>query len=185
MLRIWYFWQERFQQMVLTDNLDYWFDDAGTKEIVESKQAILIRAALDAQAELADTLGDDPDRWHWGDVHRHTFVSPIRREGLGSGFLGGGTHPAPGSVDTLYRGSYAYDDPYAVIVSASLRMVADLADDDKVLAVIPGGVAGRVFHPHATDQIEAFMNGEKCYWWFSDRTIAEHAQSTLRLQPQP
>jgi penicillin G amidase len=185
MLRVWYFWQERFQQMVLTDDLDAWFDDTATKAVVESKQDILIRAALDAQSDLSETLGADPENWNWGDVHHHTFVSPIRRDGFGSGFLGGGTHPAPGSVDTLYRGSYAYDDPYAVIVSASLRMVADLADDDKVLAVIPGGVAGRVFHPHATDQIEAFMNGEKRYWWFSERAIAEHAQSTLRLQPQP
>jgi len=185
MLRVWYFWQERFQQMVLTDDLDQWFDDASTKAIVESKQDILIRAALDAQADLAETLGDDPERWHWGDVHTHTFVSPIRREGLGSGFLGGGTHPAPGSVETLYRGLYAYDDPYAVTVSASLRMVADLADKDKVLAVIPGGVAGRVFHPHATDQIGAFMNGEKRYWWFSETAIKAHTQSALQLLPQP
>jgi hypothetical protein len=29
------------------------------------------------------------------------------------------------------------------------------------------------------------MNGEKRYWWFSDRAIEEHAQSTLRLQFQP
>lgn len=184
MLRVWYFWQERFQRMVLTDDLDHWFDDVATKGVVESKQDLLIRAALDAQAKLAEILGDDPERWHWGDVHTHTFVSPIRREGLGSGLLGGGTHPAPGSVDTLCRGLYAYDDPYAVTVSASLRMVADLADDEKVLAVIPGGVAGRVFHPHATDQIEAFMNGEKRYWWFSEPAIKSHAQSELRLLPR-
>jgi len=63
-------------------------------------------------------------------------------------------------------------------------MVADLGDDDQVLAVISGGVAGRVLHPHATDQIEAFMDGEKRYWWFSESKIKEHTQSVLRLHPR-
>jgi penicillin amidase len=62
-------------------------------------------------------------------------------------------------------------------------MVADLADEDKVMAVLSGGVTGRVFHPHATDQIGAFMNGEKMYWWFSDREIANHTRSVLTLTP--
>jgi penicillin amidase len=62
-------------------------------------------------------------------------------------------------------------------------MVADLADDDKVLAVLPGGISGRLFHPHYKDQINAFISGEKVYWWFSDRAIRENAKTTLFLQP--
>jgi penicillin amidase len=184
MLGVWYFWQERFQQMVLTDHLGHWFDDTTTAEIVEGKSEILIRAALDAKTRLSASLGSNPDRWQWGNVHQHTFVSPIRRDGLGKGFLGGGTHPAAGSVEVLYRGLYEYNDPYSVTVSAALRMVADLADEDKVLAVLPGGVAGRIFHPHATDQIGAFMDGEKMYWWFSEREIANHTSAVLMLTPE-
>jgi len=184
MLAVWYFWQERFQQMVLGNDLNRWFDDVNTPGTVENKRDILKRAALDAQNKLVARLGADTSRWHWGRVHKHTFVSPIRRKGIGKGLLGGGTHPAAGSVEALYRGRYEYNDSYQVSVSAVLRMVADLGDDDKVLAVIAGGVAGRMFHPHATDQIEAFMNGEKRYWWFSESKINEHAQSVLRLQPQ-
>ena len=170
--------------MVLTARMDRWFDDRGTAATVEDKHAIVMRAALDVRGDLSAKLGDDPNRWDWGAVHRHTFVSPIRREGFGKGLLGGGTHPAPGSVETLYRGLYAFEKPFDVTVSAALRMVADLGGPDKVLAVLPGGVAGRVFHPHATDQIEAFMDGEKRYWWFSDREIEKHTQSVLTLQPQ-
>ena len=62
-------------------------------------------------------------------------------------------------------------------------MVADLSDPDKVLAVIPGGISGRLFHPHAEDQLSAFLEGEKRYWWFSDAAIAAHARSELRLNP--
>ena len=63
-------------------------------------------------------------------------------------------------------------------------MVADLNDDEKVLAVLPGGVSGRFFHPHAKDQIKAFINGEKVYWWFSDKAIKEHKKIILLLQPK-
>lgn len=182
-LKVWYFWQERFQQMVLNDHLAHWFDDTGTEGIVETRRDILVRAAGEARADLSASLGSNMQRWQWGKVHQHSFVSPIRRDGVGKGFLGGGTHPAPGSVEVLYRGRYEYDDPYSVTVSAALRMVADLADEDKVLAVTSGGVAGRVFHPHATDQIDAFMDGGKMYWWFSDREIADHTRSVLMLTP--
>jgi penicillin amidase len=52
------------------------------------------------------------------------------------------------------------------------------------LAVLPGGVSGRFFHPHAKDQIKAFINGEKVYWWFSDKAIKEHKKTILLLQPK-
>jgi hypothetical protein len=65
-----------------------------------------------------------------------------------------------------------------------LQMVTDLADPDKIMAVLPGGVTGRLLDPHTTDQLASFMNGGKMYWWFSDKAIEEHTQDTLTLNPQ-
>ena len=113
--------------------------------------------------------------------HRTCQSDPAGR--FRQGAVGGGSHPVGGSGETLRRNIYDFNKPYDVTVSASLRMVVDLADDDKVLAVLPGGVSGRIFHPHATDQIQPFMNGAKQYWWFSDRAIDAHARSTLVLVP--
>ena len=182
MLGDWYFWQERLHRMVV-DGTSPWFDDIGTGDVTETRDLLFYRAALAAAGELGARFGRDPHGWLWKKVHRITYVSPIRREGFGKGFLGGGTHPVGGSGETLRRNIYAFDKPYDVTISASLRMVADLADDDKVLAVMPGGVSGRIFHPHATDQIEPFMTGEKQCWWFSDRAIQAHTRSTLVLVP--
>ena len=183
MLSVWYFWQERFQRMML-DGGSPWFDDTTTPGIREDLAALIVRAARDVRARYGPELGEDPSDWTWGEVHRLEFVSPIRREGAGKGLLGGGSHPAPGSVEALCRGYYEFGDPFRVTVSASLRMVADLHDPDKVLAVLPGGVAGRLFHPHTEDQIEPFMNGEKVYWWFSDEAIRKHTASVLELLPE-
>ncbi|MGD8389615.1 MAG: penicillin acylase family protein, partial [Desulfobacteraceae bacterium] len=178
----WYFWQERFQGMMQDKDSD-WFDDKTTSGVREDRDALILRAALDVRDRLVPLLGEDTSEWLWGEVHRVEFVSPIRREGAGKGLLGGGRHPAPGSVETLCRGYYDFNAPFDVEVFDSLRMVADLGDPDKVLAVLPGGVAGRLFHPHTEDQIDPFMKGEKVNWWFSDRAIQEHVVTTLVLEP--
>ncbi len=182
MLRVWYFWQERFQWMVAKGRSP-WFDDIRTTAREENLTDLILRAGQDSHALLTRRFGTDMDQWRWGRVHTIEYVSPIRRQGFGKGLLGGGRHPAAGSVATLHRGAYAFDQPFEVNISATLRMVADLNDPDKVLAVLCGGTAGRVFHPHARDQVDAFLKGEKRYWWFSDEQIKAHARSELQLNP--
>ena len=182
MLSAWYFWQERFQAMVIAGPSP-WFDDINTAGVRETWQDMLYKAAREVQQDLTRRWGGDMDRWQWGRVHTITFVSPIRREGVGKSLLGGGEHPVSGSGETLRRGRYDFNQPFDVVFSASLRMVADLSDDEKVLAVIPGGVSGRVFHPHAKDQMAPFLDGGTTYWWFSRAAIEAHARSELVLQP--
>ncbi|MFH1134650.1 MAG: penicillin acylase family protein [Pseudomonadota bacterium] len=182
MLMNWYFWQERTLALVL-EGTSNWFDDIGTPDRVETRDDLFHQAAQKAFQEFSPTLGPDPAAWAWGKIHRHEFVSPLFRSGPLKGLLGGGSHPAPGSGETLYRGLYAFEDPFKVRISASLRLVVDLGDPDKMLAVLPGGTSGRLFDPHLTDQLQPFMEGEKKYWWFSDQAIKEHARSTLRLVP--
>lgn len=182
MLNNMYFWQERLQKMVLENNSS-WFDNVDTSDKTETRDDLFHQAALKAAYNLESTLGTDPNKWLWGKVHVHEFVSPIRRSGPGAEWLGGGFHPAPGSGETLYRGIYEFAKPYKVTIPASMRMVADLADPDKILAVLPGGVTGRQFDPHTTDQVKSYMDGSKVYWWFSDKAIKEHTQHTLFLSP--
>jgi penicillin amidase len=183
MLSNWYFWQERLQAMVL-DRDSPWFDNCQTRDRKESMADIFHAAALKARQDLEERLGKDPAKWLWGKAHRIELVHPIRRQGLGKSFLGGGSHPMGGSGETLYRGFYDFRNPFGVTIFASVRMVADLADDDKVLAVLPGGVSGRLFDPHCKDQIPAYLSGEKLCWWFSDRAIQQHCRNTLLLRPK-
>jgi penicillin amidase len=181
MLDNWYFWQERLQRAVLTNDSP-WFDDVTTPAAKETRDLLFHQAALRAAEGLKAKLGSDQAGWTWGKAHRHEFVNPIRRSGPGKEWLGG-DFAAPGSGETLYRGLYDFGNPYGVVVSASLRMVADLADPEKVVAVLPGGVSGRVFDPHAKDQLDAFMSGEKRYWWFSEAAVEGHSKSRMTLEP--
>jgi penicillin amidase len=177
------FWYERLQQMVL-GGTSPWFDNIATKGHAETRDELFIQAALQVGKTLEKSLGADPEAWSWGELHQIEFLNPIRRSGFGKSLLGGGRYPMGGSCETLYRAMYDFNKPYAVTVAASLRMVADLGDDEKVLAVLPGGVTGRTFEPHQKDQIRVYMNGDKVYWWFSDRSIKEHSKTTQVLKPE-
>ncbi len=182
MLKNWYFWQERLQQMVLKGESP-WFDDTRTPDKTETLEDLFYLAGLQAKEFLSPQLGDSPEKWKWGRVHTLELVNPIRRNGPGKTILGTGPMPMGGSGETLYRGWYDFDKPFAVTHCASLRMVADLSDKEKIMAVLPGGITGRTFHKHQKDQVNDFMSGEKQYWWFSDKAIEEHEKSKLILRP--
>lgn len=182
MLGNWYFWQERLVKMV-QENDSIWFDDIATKHVTETRDDLFYQAAANAAKALSAEMGSSPENWRWGKIHTIEHVSPIRREGIGKGWLGSGKLPASGSPQTLLRNLYDFNQPFEVVISDSMRMVVDLGDPDKVLAVLPGGVCGRLFHPHTKDQIRPFMSGEKVYWWFSDDAIEAHTRHTLRLNP--
>ena len=177
-----YFWEERLAKMVI-DNDSAWFDDAATSDRTETRDDLLRRAALDVARSMEAEWGGDPSAWLWGKAHRFDFYSPVARSGLLKKWLGGGSFPAAGSRDTLCRGFFQYDDLSAVVAMASLRMVVDLGDEDKIMAVLPGGVAGRLFHPHASDQIAPYIHGDHVCWWYSDKQIKSRARHELLLAP--
>jgi len=182
MMKDLYFWQERLLALTKAGG-SAWFDDLRSKGKVETRDDILRRAGLSALQTLTQRLGADPAAWRWGQVHTLELVSPLRRQGIGKGLLGSGPMPMGGSAETIYRGRFAPDKPFDVTISAALRMVVDMSDPDKIMAVLPGGVCGRLFSPHQTDQVAAFMNGEVLHWWFSDQAIEKNARHALLLKP--
>lgn len=182
MLGTYYFWQVRLEKMV-TEGDSPWFDNVLTEGVVETRDDLFHLAALDTIQEMAPRYLNDPREWIWGRVHQMRFINPIRPRGFLSGWLGGGSHPMDGSGETLYRAIYDFNDPYNTYASAALRMVADLGDTEKVLAVMPSGVSGRTFDDHFTDQVDEYMDGDRLYWWFSDEAIEHHSEATLILDP--
>lgn len=175
-----YFWQERVYSMLATGESD-WFDDGNTPQ-TEDRDDIVRAAALDAWSRLEANLGRNPGDWRWGDLSRLRISNPVPTGNpLLNRFLGGGDFPRTGSPETLW-GSYG-SPSYGAWAIDSLRFVADLGDPDKVLAVIPGGVSGRLFDPHLNDQLPLWLSGEINYWWFSDKAINANARNEITLAP--
>lgn len=182
MLGTWYFWQERLLHMIRAGQSS-WFDDQSTSDVTETMEDLIRRAGRSTVEKLSPKLGRNPIDWMWGRTHTMQFDNPIRRSGVGREWLGTSPRAVDGSGETLYRGWYSLKDPHKVAFAAALRMVVDFGDSEKVRAVLAGGSAGRTFHPHQKDQLDAYFTGEPLHWWFSDKAIAEHEQSRLVLNP--
>lgn len=176
-----YYWQERLL-LLMQDNHNHWFDDITTGPI-ETRDDLLRFAAKASIDELTQRLGADPANWQWGNVLTITFSSPVIPGKSAAEWLGAGTRPMFGSSQTLNRGKYPYSSDYKAKYIDSIRFVADMSDNEKVVAVVPGGSSGRYLDPSLHNQTDAWMNGSQHSWWFSDEKIKAHAVHTLKLNP--
>lgn len=175
-----YFWSERVYSMLNGGESD-WFDNRNTPQ-TEGRDDMIRAAALDAWSSLESSLGANPRKWRWGDLSRLRISNPLPTGNrLVNRFLGGGDYPRTGSPETLW-GSYG-SPSYGAWGIDSLRFVADLGDPDKVLAVIPGGVSGRLLDPHLNDQLPSWLSGEINYWWFSDESINANMHQEITFSP--
>lgn len=177
-----YYWMQRFDKLILSDN-SFWTNLSSTPE-QETIADLILQAAGKARDRLESTMGGNPDSWRWGAFHKVSFVSPLRQSGMGAGFLGGGTHEANGSGETLNRGQYSLNQgPYRSQWFSSMRMVADLSDDKKIMASISGGNSARQFHPYFKSQLDGWLKEEWAPWWLDRESIEAHSQHKLRLTP--
>jgi len=67
---------------------------------------------------------------------------------------------------------------------ASMRLVADMADDEKVQAVVSGGVVERQFHRNQRDQLPAWSDGRLLNWWLAPKQVEAHALHRQELVPR-
>lgn len=181
LLSLYYYWHERLARMIDQNESD-WFDDQKTS-ITETRDDLFRSAAKDAAAMLTAELGPDMSEWTWGRLHQITFFAPGIPGKLAADYLGGGTRPMSGSGETLNRAIYKFDAPFEATIIDSLRIVIDMADPDKMLAVTSGGVSARLFSPHLKDQNAKWFTGEQTHWWYSDDAIAKNKVSELTLMP--
>jgi len=177
----WYGWQERFDRLLQNPDSP-WFDDQRTP--AQEKLADLIRrAARQVRAELVAQHGSDPKSWLWGSEHKISFVSPLRRSGFGSDLLGARTRSMDGSGETVLRARTPFMAGFNVEFFASMRLVADLSDDEKIMAVVAGGTVERQFHPNQKDELPTWFAGEYLAWWFARPAIEQHARHRQVLVP--
>ncbi|MEI8156463.1 MAG: penicillin acylase family protein [Burkholderiales bacterium] len=182
MLSTWYFWQQRFDALVKTPD-SIWFDDVTTKDKRETLPDVIRAAAPRARATLEQLQGKDVKNWRWSKAHMLRFVSPLRRKGPGQELVGGFTVERPGSGETLNRGVYDFQKPFDIAFFASMQVVVDLGDPDKINAVLAGGVSERHFQAHQNDQAKQWAAGQRGAWWFSPEQVKAHAVSSMTLHP--
>lgn len=176
-----YYWNQRVDDFILTEH--EFIDNKNTPQ-TETRTDLIIEAGLKTKALLNERLGNNQAQWTWGKIHTVHFVSPLRTKGFGSGLLGAELWPKAGSNQTLNRGAFVKNTNRQFETSwfGSFRMVADMNDTEKMIGILAGGSAARVFHPYYKSQLEKWNNGEWIYYWLSKEKIEEHTKFELTLE---
>jgi penicillin amidase len=172
----------------LMGTADGWpWDDRTTPE-PESRDEMIRRAFLDAVAQLRDRLGDSPDGWEWGELHRAVF----RNETLGEsgislieGRFNRGPYPVSGGSDVVNATGWWADEGYEVTWLPSMRMIVDLGDLDRSRSIHTTGQSGHVYSSHYQDMIERWALGRYLPMRWERASVEPGAEGTLRLLPAP
>jgi penicillin amidase len=147
---------------------------------------VLARTLADAWSETVELLGDDPDAWEWGDLHR----LEIRNASFGSSgiapiewLVNRGPWELSGGSSVVDASGWDLPNGYAVDWVPSMRMVIDLDDFDRSTWINLTGASGHAFHPHYTDQTDAWAAHETRPWAFTPDAVERATVDALVLEP--
>ncbi|MGQ9801241.1 MAG: penicillin acylase family protein [Candidatus Saccharicenans sp.] len=157
-----------------------WFDIKGTEK-VETREEIIEKSLLEALDYLRHKFGRNQEEWDWASLHRLGYTHLLGRKWF-LGFFNCGKYPMIGDATTV-RASFN-DSGWETSGGASCRLIVDLSDLDKSLAVITSGESGHFMSPHYQDQIALYLNSLYHPWAFSEAAIDRVLKRTEKLLPQ-
>jgi len=163
-----------------------WWDNKATPE-VETRDQIFRQAFSQAVAELETSLGKDPAKWTWGDLH----LADFRNETLGESgiapiealFNRGGFRTSGGSSIINATAWDASEDSYQVIDLPSMRMIVDFSNLSNSLTIHTTGQSGHAYHPHYIDMADLWRNIQYHPMLWERPQIEAGAEGHLRLVP--
>ena len=160
-----------------------WFDDVRTPR-PETKGEVVGRALAGAWDEAVERWGDDPTRWDYDELHTLTLGHPLGSVPLVGRRFVRGPYAVPGSASTVAAfGAKWRGGGMDVTYGPSMRMVTDLADLDRTVAILPGGQAGHPWDPRYDDQLPDYLAGRVRPFPWTPAAIEAAAASHLRLAP--
>ena len=126
----------------------------------EARKALLVKCLAATTAVLRQTLGDDPEQWQWGRLHRVRFPHALGLIRPLAALFSLGPYPVGGDGDTILQTSIRPDNPYENnAVSVSSRHIVDMGHLPKAVAIFAPGQSGHPGSPHYQDLISYWCQG--------------------------
>jgi penicillin amidase len=150
-------------------------------------RGILLTTLADAVDETEGLLGEDPGEWRWGRLHRGLLRHPLAGLGLlddGAGepeWATVGPAPRGGSGDTV--GAAAYTSDFRQSTGATFRIVVDVGDWDRSVAMNSPGQSGDPSSPHHHDLFARWAADEAFPLLYSRAAVEENTVRRLTLRP--
>lgn len=139
-----------------------------------------LAAAVD---DVGGLLGGDPAGWAWGELHRAEPTHPLHELLGGRTWTTCGAVPRSGSGDTV--GSTAYGPDFRQSAGATFRIVVDVGDWDRSVAVNSPGQSGVPGSSHYADHFETWAQDSAFPLLYSRSKVAASAHQRIQLQPAP
>ncbi len=159
-----------------------WFDNIDTPE-KETMDQIIALSLRQTFSELKEVLGNDMDKWSWGQIHTLTFEHVLGKKKPLNLIFNIGPFPVGGNLLTINKKKYSLDKPYNANHGVSMRMIVDLSNMDGSLHVLPTGESGQLKSPNYRDQLPLYLSGKYHPVWIDRRDAEKHSQGTLTLKP--
>jgi penicillin amidase len=164
-----------------------WWDDKSTTDAVETRDDILKKSFIDGVAELEDTLGKDPAKWKWGDLHTANFQNgTLGQSGLPplEALFNRGPFPTSGGKSIVNATSWNSAEGYEVTNLPSMRMIVDLGNLNNSVTVHTTGQSGHAYHPHYIDMAEMWANIQYYSMLWDQSEVLSQAEGHLVLTPK-
>ncbi|HJX96034.1 MAG TPA: penicillin acylase family protein, partial [Candidatus Acidoferrum sp.] len=121
------------------------------------------------------TKSERVDDWQWKDLNSLDMLHPIGREGFLKYLLSITGKPQSGTGYSVLAATKRH--------GPSMRFIANLANWDDSILLIPAGESGQVGSGHYTDQFSYWYEGKPIVAPYSDAAEAKARKHTLTLKP--
>jgi penicillin amidase len=167
-----YSWRSTaFLQKVLTDRPANWLPPA-----YKNYDELLATTADRAVSMLVEqTKSERVDDWQWKELNSLDMLHPIGGQGFLRLLLSITGEPQSGTGYSVRAATKRH--------GPSMRFIANLANWDDSILLLPAGESGQVGSGHYTDQFSYWHEGKPIVTPFSDAAEAKARKHTLKLTP--
>jgi len=165
-----------------------WWDDKTTKDKVETRDDMFVKAFAEAVKCKVCTakFGADIGKWKWGELHAATFRNgTLGQSGIApiENLFNRGPFPTNGGESIVNATGWDIYKSFEVNWLPSMRMIVDLSDLNNSVTVHTTGQSGHAYHPHYIDMAVLWRNIQYYPMWWNEDSITKDAEAQLKLIP--
>jgi penicillin G amidase len=149
-----------------------------------ARDALLRDTLAAADEDCTRLMGPDRGEWGWGRLHQLRFAHALGRvlPEVGGRGLDVGPVPIGGSSTTVSLSEYR-DTDFGIVFGASFRMILDVGDWDRSLAINAPGQSGNPASRHYDDLTPLWAAGDCVPLLFSNDAVEAATVARIHLIP--
>jgi penicillin amidase len=153
-------------------------------DAAKKRDDIMLASLSGAYAEMVKLQGDDASKWQWGKLHHNLMEHPLAGvvDDATRAKLNVGPLPKHGGAYSPNQSTYRPSD-FRQTNGPSFRVVVDVGNWDKSVAVNSPGQSGDPDSPHYRDLADKWLNGEYFPLLYSRKAVEKVTTQRIVLEP--